>query len=298
MKDNNYRNGIDKPLVIYSIAVAIVLIVIVAAAFLLASQDSVLNDNSKSEPSGTAATLDTTLPTTQESTEQSDDIQSTTAPPAAETTAPDKTSAAEEIKSPPAIGSELSVEYSKEFFADDLFFGESMVSVMPMYGIVEEKNIFASNNISHNNLLTKKADTPKGSLTIADYATQMSPQRIFIFVGTNSLSAKLGVEKMVKELEKLVDKLQKVSPYSKIYIIAHTPTTSKSDIDITAKQIKEYNEQAKVFAKVKGIGYIDAYNLLVNGSDSLRDEFVSSNGIFLNAKGYKALLSYIQTALS
>ena len=49
--------------------------------------------------------------------------------------------------------------------------------------------------------------------------------------------------------------------------------------------------------KVKGIGYIDAYNF-VNGSDSLRDEFVSSNGIFLNAKGYKALLSYIQTALS
>lgn len=301
MKDNNYHPNLDHKFMIFGLVIAVSLIMIIVLAFFYASsspgnQDKGSNSGVKISQTKASSTKSEDKPQITGENSSTDSVPSST-DGVEQTTAPNDVSTPT-VKPVPPIGSDLKLDFNKEFFSNDLFFGESMVIEMGMYTGINEKNIFASNNLSHNNLLTKEEKTPLGTMTVADYATQMSPTRIFIFIGTNSLSNKLNPDTMVQKLEGLVDKLHKVSPESEIYIIAHTGIASNSKIGITNSQIKDYNKQAEIFARVKGIGYIDAYNLLINGSGEIRSEFVSSNGTFLSSDGYKAMISYIQSALS
>lgn len=304
MKDNNYRPNFDKNFMIFGFAIAVVLIFVVVMAFLYASanpgnEDKNLNSGVKiSQTTAPSKSSEDKPKTTDGSSDNQSDTSSTDSTDEDSQTAPPEDVQTPTVKPVPSIGSELSTEFDKEFFSSDLFIGESMGIELSIFGGIDEKNVFASNNLSHNNLLTREEKTPLGTMTSVDYATQMSPKRIFILIGTNSLSNKLKPDNMVQKLEAFVDKLGKVSPDSEIYIIAHTGINSKSDIGFTNSQIKDYNEQVEIFARVKGIGYIDAFNLLISGNGEIRDEFVANNGTFLSSKGYKALLSYIESALS
>lgn len=304
MKDNNYRPNFDKSFMIFGFAIAVVLIFVVVIAFLYASanpgnEDKNLNSGVKiSQTKAPSANSEKNPQSKDESSDSQNDANSADSTDENSQTDPPDEVQAPTVKPVPSVGSELSLEYEKEFFSNDLFIGESMALEISIYGGIDEKNVFASNNLSHNNLLTREVKTPLGTMTSVDYATQMSPKRIFIFIGTNSLSNGLKPDNMVSKLEALVDKLGEVSPDSEIYIIAHTGVTSKSKIGITNSQIKDYNKQVEIFARVKGVAYIDAYNLLINKSGETRSEFVDGNGTFLSSKGYKALLSYIESALS
>ena len=120
------------------------------------------------------------------------------------------------------------------------------------------------------------------------------PKRVFIMMGTNDLGT-AGIcttEHVLQNVTFMVERLQKVSPDTELYIQSLLPSGHLgSGGTRTPERLQATNEALKAFCEAKGITYIDLWN-------DLTDVATNSNGmsydkLHLTAKAYKIRLEDI-----
>ena len=114
------------------------------------------------------------------------------------------------------------------------------------------------------------------------------PKRVFIMMGTNDLGTAdiCTPEHVLQNVTFMVERLQKVSPDTELYIQSLLPSGHLgSGGTRTPERLQATNEALKAFCEAKGITYIDLWN-------DLTDVATNSNGmsydkLHLTAKAYK-----------
>lgn len=117
------------------------------------------------------------------------------------------------------------------------------------------------------------------------------PAKLFLLIGVNDISHHLTSDSIVSQIRKVVERIQKESPDTKLYLQSLLPfdESFKRYKNLTNKtyQVPEINDMLKVLAKEKKITYIDLFPLFnVKGTNVLRKE-LTGDGLHLNSKGYE-----------
>lgn len=225
--------------------------------------------------------------------------------PVATTPAPETTTAAPdtdpepEQSEPEQSGGELSSDYNKEVFSNDLFIGDSITTGLSGYGILSPKNVAAAVGYTPYKAYTTEIALGDGSTgTALDYAASMQPKRIFVMLGSNGITSASAMEDSYRTLlEKLADKC----PDSEIYCLSVTPVTSDSSsaasAGITNDMITDFNKYIKSLAKEKGLTYIDLYTLFSDDNGYFLHEYAENDGLHFKGNTYKVMLSYIESLI-
>ena len=115
------------------------------------------------------------------------------------------------------------------------------------------------------------------------------PKKVFFMVGTNDLgkNGSRNIDDIVENTRIMVERLQRVSPATEIYIQGILPSVYNRVIE----QLEETNERLKELCYEYGITYIDLWNDLFSLT---QDNTHTLDGLHMKASGYQIWTKKIQ----
>jgi lysophospholipase L1-like esterase len=126
-------------------------------------------------------------------------------------------------------------------------------------------------------------DTTEGILARLNEITFYRPKKLFLLIGINDLFHNPNaVEKIHKNILKIVDEINSESPNTQIFVQTVLPTTTENLIPI----IKELNTLLENSAVGKPFAFINLQQRFVLLDGKMNMAF-STDGVHLNEKGYK-----------
>lgn len=191
-----------------------------------------------------------------------------------------------------------SSSYDKDFFADDLFIGDSISTGYSLYGFFPEKNVFAKVGLNPSTVLTKTVSTCFGDIGVADMVAYTMPKRAYIMLGSNGIQW-LNPDNMVKSTEKLVNLIHETSADTEVVIISVPPVTPEyastvSEVNVV-DIINRYNAALSKFCEENGLLYVNGFSVLKNSEGYFDYAYAEADGMHFKASAYKTLLSKIQS---
>ena len=133
-------------------------------------------------------------------------------------------------------------------------------------------------------------DTTQGVLDRLSTITKGKPSKIFLLIGTNDLSRGKSVEAVARNVEKIVERVKRESPATKLYVQSVFPVNPKFNKFLghmnRQKDIAALNAKIKAIAACHGVKYIDVYKALVIPSTDVMNPEYTNDGLHLLGKGY------------
>ena len=120
--------------------------------------------------------------------------------------------------------------------------------------------------------------------------TEGKPAKLFILIGINDISRNIPDSFIVRNYERIIQKIQAESPRTKIYFQTLLPVNN----DFTQfknhynkdEHILNINKQIKKLGKQYAVEVIDLYPHFLNKQNKLEEKY-TEDGLHLNAAGYK-----------
>lgn len=189
-----------------------------------------------------------------------------------------------------------SADYSKEFFAKDLFIGDSIATGFNDYSKLDSANVAADVNLTPYKAHGEEITLGDGSSGSAlSYAAAMQPDRIFLMLGFNGLNSPNAMEGSFRTL---IEKLEEACPDSVIYCYSITPLTADSSAAASAgfgnANVDSFNTYLKTMTSEMGVVYLDINSKMSDGNGYLKSEYNEYDGMHINAPTYDLILSYTQ----
>lgn len=197
--------------------------------------------------------------------------------------------------STPMLG--LPTNYDEEIFADDLFIGDSIFTGLYLYGYLDMDNVAAAVGYTpYKAMYSTFNQSYSGSA--ADYAAEMQPKRIFIMLGSNTMSAGTNYDTIVTQYTTLLSSLKQNCPDSDICVISIPPVTADSSsaasAQISNKDIDSVNVKLKKMASSSKVEYFDLNTLLSDDNGYFMKDYAEMDGLHFKGNTYKVLLSALQ----
>lgn len=193
-----------------------------------------------------------------------------------------------------------STVYSKEYFSNDLFIGDSIFTGLSGYGYIDAANVAAKIGYTPSGAMSKAFDA-KG-VSAVDYAKQRQPKCIYIMLGSNTMAAGTNYDVIVSQYKELVNKLKAECPKSEICVISIPPVTSDSSSakagNITNENIRKVNTKLKAMAAELDEKYFDLNSMLSDSKGYFREDYAEQDGLHFKGSTYKVMLSALQNGTS
>ena len=126
-------------------------------------------------------------------------------------------------------------------------------------------------------------------------ALKYRPRAILIYEGDNDTAYGIAEEEIVGTLEKIVDKVHKELPETRIYVMAVKPSTLRADVWDNAQRVNAgYKEIAKHNPQVY---YVDSATPFLKADGSVMTDIFVEDGLHLNPMGNLIWGSVIRAAL-
>ncbi|WP_431126118.1 GDSL-type esterase/lipase family protein [Flagellimonas flava] len=133
-------------------------------------------------------------------------------------------------------------------------------------------------------------DTSEGVLARMKEVTYFKPTQVFILIGINDLfNEKISGREVFENILKIVEKLEKESPNTEIFVQTILPANTASIVE----KIKSTNEFIRLNAQNEGYKIIDLHPLYIGSSDFMNMDY-SYDGVHLNEKGYEIWVDTIK----
>ena len=120
--------------------------------------------------------------------------------------------------------------------------------------------------------------------------TKGKPAKIFLLIGTNDFARGKSMDEIVKNVEKIVERVKRESPATNLYVQSVFPVNPKfnkfSGHMNRQKKIPALNAKIKAVAARHGVTYIDVYKSLVTPSTDVMNPEYTNDGLHLLGKGY------------
>lgn len=290
------------------VVMALLILAICAVVFVVTFKNSQNNSNSSgaSESSSSIVTSTSTSEPVSSDTSYSVSGSESTTENAVESSTTSSSQSTESSSSSSTTSSSgeyytvLPTKYNKEFFAKDLFIGDSIFTGLSGYGYLDAKNVAAKIGYTPSGAMNKAFDA-KG-VTAVDYAKQMQPKRIFLMLGSNTMSAGTNFDVIVSQYSDLIKKLKTECPKSLICVISIPPVTADSSAakagNITNENIRSVNTKLKAMAANNSVDYLDLNRMLSDSNGYFRDDLAEQDGLHFLGSTYKVLLSVLESELT
>lgn len=194
------------------------------------------------------------------------------------------------------------VSIEKSYFDDAVFIGDSISKGLKLYGILDDKNVVADQNVNlyqlYNNDKVYYINN-KDKVTVWDAIAkkQSDPKKIYILLGSNGIPG-LDNDLHITYYYDLVKKMKNKYPNAILYVASVTPITKDSSYTRTnfnMTKINAFNELVIQMAKDENIYYLDAASFLKDENGYLKSDYASSDGLHLTAKGHNELFKFYRT---
>ena len=144
-------------------------------------------------------------------------------------------------------------------------------------------------------------DTTQGVLDRLSTITKGKPSKIFLLIGTNDLSRGKSVDEVAKNVAKIVERVKRESPKTKLYVQSVLPVNPKFNKFLghmnRQKDIAALNAKIKAIAARHGVTYIDVYKSLVIPSTDVMNPEYTNDGLHLLGKGYQKWVDVLKPYL-
>lgn len=269
-------NGLSIAIVALNIVIVGIIILLIVLVYMHMKDDT-------GSGRGETTTAPVTLPTDETS---SADTNENTETKAEESGTDNGTTTAET-----AIDITLPMPYTQEYYANDLFIGDSISTGLYLYEYLEKDNVFAEVGLNPESALTKQID----GMTCIDKAEEMNPKRIYIMLGSNGLAFMDG-EYMAKKLVELIAELEMACPTAKICVISIPPVSKAHDSEgnETMEKINTYNSALEAMCSEGGFTYVDICTLFKDSEGYFADKYAANDGLHFQGSTYSLMLGYIQ----
>ena len=283
-----------------NIAMIVIVIAICALVVSLVYSPAILGEQTTAAPTveavvpetGEAASTTAATTTTPATTTTSVSMTKATSDPAE--SVPEDTTAQPDVPDEPV--EVVHANYDREFFANDLFIGDSITTGIHLYNKLDMKNVAASVGYTPYKAYTEECDLYDGtSATALDYAKKMQPSRIYIMLGSNGL---LSAGAMEDSYKTLIDKLSAACSSAEIYCISVTPVAKYTDYTITNDMVTSFNKFIKTACKDMGVTYIDFCSEMTDSEGYAKADLMADDGLHFNGSTYYLMLAFIQNEIS
>ncbi len=159
----------------------------------------------------------------------------------------------------------------------------------------EWAELFQNPNVKNRGI---SGDVTDGVLLRLDEVTESQPKKIFIMIGINDLSRGKTEEYIFNNYKKIINRIKKESPKTKIYIQSILPVNEargkyKNHTNKTQNVIS-LNKQLKELAQnTANAQYIDLFTAFADKNQRLKLEY-TFDGLHLNGDGYLLWKSIIE----
>lgn len=188
-------------------------------------------------------------------------------------------------------------KFSKEFFKDDLFIGDSIFTGLYLYNFLDQANVAAKVGYTPYGALNGAFDS-KG-ITALSYAKQRSPKRIFILLGSNAMSSSSELNALKNSYSNLLTTIHSEIPKAKICCISITPVARKTDYpNIDNSAVRSMNEYIEQQCKALGVDYFDFYSQISDDEGYFLTDYAEVDGMHFKAGTYRLLLAELQKKYS
>lgn len=142
-------------------------------------------------------------------------------------------------------------------------------------------------------------DNTYGVLARLDDIISSKPEKIFLMIGINDLGSRQWENSLILEnYNKIVDKIRKGTPKTKLYIQSVLPLNDSFIKGPSYKNkagiIIELNKGLKVIGNDKCADFIDLHSIFHKG-DNVLDSQYTKDGIHLNSQGYAIWVEFLKS---
>lgn len=271
-------SGLSIAIVALNIIIVGIIIALIALIYMHMKDDSGSGRGEITTTAPITTPADTTYPA------QSGESTNTTAAADTQTEVPEDTT----------MDFTLPMPFSQDYFASDLFIGDSISTGLYLYDYLEKDNVFAEVGLNPETAIYKEVD----GATCIDKASEMNPKRIFIMLGSNGLAFMDG-QYMANKLVELVAELEMACPTAKICVISIPPVTKAHDSEgnETMEKVNSYNEALKSVCDQGGFTFIDICTLFKDSEGYFAEKYAENDGLHFKGNTYTVMLGYIQKTL-
>ena len=176
---------------------------------------------------------------------------------------------------------------------------ESLFDVLPLHSsdIVfvgnsitdgcEWAELFQNRHVKNRGISGDRADWLLGRL---DSILAAHPKKLFLMIGTNDLAAGRTPDEIVRDVERLIDRFQSESKWTKIYVQSILPVNGDQFTQYPshyehARLIVPTNKRLEALCHEKGVTYLDVWGALADDEGRL-DRRYTNDGLHLMGTGY------------
>lgn len=184
--------------------------------------------------------------------------------------------------------------YNRDYFANDLFIGDSIFTGLYGYSYLDINNVYAAVGLNPESALTHQED----GVTCVQKTETMQPRNIYIMLGTNGL-AFLDGSYMAKQMLSLIEALERACPTAKICILSIPPVTKAHEAEgnETMEKVNSYNEALKAYCDQGGYTFIDICSGLKDEEGYFSSKYAEADGLHFLGGTYQAVLGYIEQVI-
>ncbi|CEN40920.1 GDSL-type esterase/lipase family protein [Capnocytophaga cynodegmi] len=161
----------------------------------------------------------------------------------------------------------------------------------------EWAELFGKKNIKNRGI---SGDISQGAYERLDNIVNGKPKKIFLLIGVNDIARKIPTVITSQNIEKIVMKIQQVSPKTKIYLQSVLPVNADFKMFENHQQpekIHELNAEIQRICQKYKVTYVDLYShFILPNTDKLNPEY-TNDGLHLMAEGYllwkKIIMPYL-----
>ncbi len=295
MQKKHRVDGISLSIVILNILIALTVIVLIVLIYLYMTGKLEPTDVANMDQQDTpVAQITTTAVTTGEAIEMETEPVTEEEPEETEEFIVTETTEETEPDPDETVVAMENDDYDPEFFADDLFIGDSIYTGLVNYGYFDSDHVFAQIGLNPESARTNSYD----GYTSISKAEELQPKRIFIMLGSNGL-AYMGNTYMSEQMAMLVRELRAVCPDSYIYVVSIPPVTKVHDSagQETMVMVNGYNKLLKGMCEDEGVVYLDLCSQLEDSSGYFSATYAEADGMHFLGTAYKHMLSYFQKSI-
>ncbi|MBE6838695.1 MAG: hypothetical protein E7507_04025 [Ruminococcus sp.] len=230
----------------------------------------------------------------------------------AETTAATTTAATTTVATePPAVNPvpENATPKDDSYLENCVFIGDSITLGFSSYGVIPEKNVYASIGMNIDKINTEAIpimlpDENDESvyaireMTIIEALEISRPETVYIMLGSNGI-AWLSNEHMIASYKTFVDSIRAILPETDIYILSIPPVTAGREVpdnangQILNENIDSYNSELLKFANENDLYFVDINTALKGNDGKLPTESAGRDGMHFNKDTYFKVKDYI-----
>ena len=188
------------------------------------------------------------------------------------------------------------------YFSDAALLGDSLTVGFSDYSInLGGALICGYTGVGPDAIVNRSAvkSSVRGSEVAMDVLTAAQPKKLYILLGTNTLTTLGAADRFLAYYGQMLDELRQTLGEDCIIYVQSIPPVRPAAAEkkpgLASDVLRGVNEQLAQLAAEKGCAYLDLWEALADGEGNLKEMIAAPDGVHLSAgNGYGAWVTYLR----